>query len=188
MVALRRWWKKPARRLPPPFLRATKLYVARRNPSPIHFAIRPGSRLPAHATSLGWALLAELPDKALTKYLSRGRFEKLGAHTVTDPRVLRRALEAVRQNGHAYVEAGIDEGVCGIAVPLLGPLGQTVAAINIGTRLERYDRARTIAELLPALLAAKNAIESRLRSFSPRGKLLRTRAAYAVVGGVVPLQ
>jgi IclR family transcriptional regulator, pca regulon regulatory protein len=165
------------------------LYVARCNPSrPIHFAIRPGSRLPAHATSLGWALLAELPDRALTKYLSRGRLEKLGAHTVTDPQVLRRALEAVRRDGHAYVEAGIDDRICGIAVPLLDPLGQAVAAINIGTRLERYDRARIIAELLPALLAAKNAIESRLRSFSPRGKLLRTKAPYAVVGGLVPLQ
>ena len=129
-----------------------------------------------------------MPDKALTKYLSRGRFEKLGAHTVTDPQILRRALEAVRQNGHAYVEAGVGDGICGIAVPLLGPLGQAVAAINIGTRLERYDRARTIAELLPALLAAKNAIESRLRSFAPRGKPLRSKASYAVVAGVVPLQ
>ena len=44
------------------------------------------------------------------------------------------------------------------------------------------------AELLPALLATKTAIESRLRSFTPRGKLLRTRASYAMIGGVVPLQ
>jgi IclR family transcriptional regulator, pca regulon regulatory protein len=163
------------------------LYVVRRNPArPIHFAVRPGSRLPAHATSLGWVLLAELPDKALTKYLSRGRFEKLGARTITDPQILGRALEEVRRNGHAYVEAGIDDGICGIAVPLLGSHGQAVAAINIGTRPERYDRARIIAELLPALLVAKNAIESRLRSFTPRGKLLRTKASY--VGGVVPLR
>jgi IclR family pca regulon transcriptional regulator len=52
-------------------------------------AISVGPRFPAHATSMGRALLAELPEDAFERYLAEATFERLTAHTVTDPGELR---------------------------------------------------------------------------------------------------
>src|SRR5688572_910922 len=48
-----------------------------------------GSRLPAHAVSMGRVLLSGLGEEELDSYLERVTLHKLARHTVTDPRRLR---------------------------------------------------------------------------------------------------
>src|SRR3954451_16591953 len=66
------------------------VYVARvptRRIMTIALAI--GSRLPAHATSMGRVLLADLPDAELDRYLSETQLERFTKRTVVDPEKLR---------------------------------------------------------------------------------------------------
>ena len=48
-------------------------------------AVNVGSRMPAHATSMGRVLLAGLPDSELERYLASARLERFLPHTATDP-------------------------------------------------------------------------------------------------------
>ena len=49
-------------------------------------ALGVGTRLPAHATSMGRVLLAGLPDDELDQFLTEATLERFTDRTVTDPR------------------------------------------------------------------------------------------------------
>ncbi|MEC3915727.1 IclR family transcriptional regulator [Nocardia sp. CDC160] len=83
----------------------------RESRSSAHLVSRVGRALPAHATALGKALLAELADEELTGLLPP-RLGALTAHTVTDRDVLRAELEVVRTRGYATER---EEGTAGVA-------------------------------------------------------------------------
>ena len=51
-----------------------------------------GSRLPAHATSIGKVLLAYLPPKRLDAYFATATLQRLTAHTICDRTKLRAVL------------------------------------------------------------------------------------------------
>ncbi len=90
-----------------------------------------GSRIPAHAVSLGRALLAGLDDEALGRYLGSAKFTAFTPRTIVAPARLRAAIEAAREDGYAWVDSELDEAICGIAVPVRDDEGRVVAAINI---------------------------------------------------------
>jgi len=122
-----------------------------------------GSRLPAHVTSLGRVLLGGLSDTDLTTYLRRARLTSFTKRTVTDPALLRRIILADRKNGWSWVSGELDEGVCGIAVPIHDRQGAIIAAINISTTPARYTEALAVQRLLPELRSAAERIEATLR-------------------------
>ena len=110
-----------------------------------------GSRLPAHVVSLGRALLSGLSGESLTRHLSDAALVRLTPRTETSRAKLRRAIEAVHVLGYAWLDAELDESICGIAVPVRDHAGQVVAAINVsltaGEWTERKARTRFLAPL-----------------------------------------
>lgn len=90
-----------------------------------------GSRLPAHAVSMGRVLLAGLPDDELEQYLERAELVAFTHATLTDRDRLREAILAVRQQGWCWVDGELDESICGLAVPVRDRSGTTVAALNV---------------------------------------------------------
>lgn len=90
-----------------------------------------GSRLPAHAVSMGRILLAGLPDEALEQYLRTAAFKRLTGATVVDPDTLRERILAARKQGYAWIDGELDEAICGLAVPVRDQEGNTIAAINV---------------------------------------------------------
>jgi len=90
-----------------------------------------GSRIPAHAVSLGRVLLAGLDDAALASYLKATKLTAFTPTTVVAPAKLRAAIETVREKGYAWVDSELDEAICGIAVPVRDDAGDVVAAINV---------------------------------------------------------
>jgi IclR family transcriptional regulator, pca regulon regulatory protein len=119
-----------------------------------------GSRLPAHAISMGRVLLSGLSDAELDGYLATATLKKLTAHTVTDPRRLRAAIVRARREGHAWVDGELDEAICGLAVPVRDREGAIGAAINVSLLRGTFDEEAAVAAFLPALRQAA----SRLRS------------------------
>ncbi|MBF6060373.1 IclR family transcriptional regulator [Nocardia terpenica] len=76
-----------------------------------HLISRVGRTLPAHATALGKALLAELADPELADLLPP-RLAALTAHTRTDRDTLYAELGVVRERGYATER---EEGTAGVA-------------------------------------------------------------------------
>lgn len=119
-----------------------------------------GSRLPAHAVSMGRALLAGLADDELDKYLAEARLQRLTPATVVDPQRLREAVLAVRQQGWAWVDGELDESICGLAVPVRDRTGATIAALNVSLTSGEFTQQQAVERFLPQLRVAA----SRLRA------------------------
>jgi IclR family transcriptional regulator, pca regulon regulatory protein len=111
-----------------------------------------GSRLPAHATSMGRILLAYETPETLDAYFHKAKFTTYTRQTITDPKKLRREIEAARQAGWSYVESELEENIVGISAPVMDRRGKAVAAVNISSNTGRVTRKKMEAKLLPALL------------------------------------
>lgn len=77
-----------------------------------------GSRLPAHCTSLGRVLLAQLDKEDMDEYFKQASLLRLTAHTVTDETTLRGVLSQVRSAGFAIVNQEVELDLVGIAIPV----------------------------------------------------------------------
>ncbi|QFU16988.1 IclR family transcriptional regulator domain-containing protein [Microvirga thermotolerans] len=113
-----------------------------------------GTRLPAYCTSLGRAILAFQPEKALEAYLKRVRLEPRTPYTITRKQDLRAALETVRAEGCAVINEELELGLRSIAVPLVQANGTVRVALNIGTQAARVPASEMKTRFLPPLLEA----------------------------------
>jgi IclR family pca regulon transcriptional regulator len=143
------------------------VYVARRAAKRImsvNLAI--GSRLPAHATSMGKVLLAYLPPAELERYLDSVARERLTTHTIVEDQALRASLERVRENGWAIADEESELGVRSVAAPLVGRDGEVHAAINVSAHATRVSLDQLQREYLPVLLEAAQGISRALGASS----------------------
>jgi IclR family transcriptional regulator, pca regulon regulatory protein len=113
-----------------------------------------GSRLPAHATSMGRALLAFLPETDQKAFLLRAPFPRLTSRTVTDAEGLRRELSKIRERGFALVDEELELGLRSIAVPVPEPAGSPLIAVNISVAAAQMSALDMREKLLPVLQAA----------------------------------
>ena len=117
-----------------------------------------GAKYPAYATSLGRVLLAGLSDEQLEAYFAAVHPVALTQMTVTDVAELRRLVQEVREQGYSTTVDQLDYGITAISVPIRGPDGRTVAAINSSGYTGLTSEAKLVAERLPALRAAASRI------------------------------
>jgi len=117
-----------------------------------------GARYPAYATSLGRVLLAGLPDDKLDAYFNRVRPTALTSLTVTDIDQLRQIVLSVRELGYSTTVDQLDYGITAISVPIRGPDGQTVAALNSSGYTGLVSPQKLVDERLPSLRAAASRI------------------------------
>lgn len=96
-----------------------------------------GYRLPSYCSALGRVLLSALTDAALAEEIGGMDLVAQTPFTVTDPKAIVAAVVAVREAGYAFVVQEAEHGFCSIAVPVRKFDGTLVAALNIGTRIER---------------------------------------------------
>jgi DNA-binding IclR family transcriptional regulator len=113
---------------------------------------RIAGRLPLHASSSGQVLLAHSPAELQEKVLA-GPLERFTANTVTASGELRAVLAAVRRQGYAFCPGHLHEEALGVAVPVTGPRGRTVAALSVV--VPNDDNARA---LIPVLLTAARGV------------------------------
>ncbi|GHG55263.1 IclR family transcriptional regulator [Sinomonas cellulolyticus] len=136
----------------------------------ISVGISPGTRFPAHATSMGRVLLSALPAAELDAYFANARLDQLTPRTLVTRLAIEDELARVRAQGYAVVDQELEVGLQSVAVPVLGSDGRTVAAINMALSA-RLDGQRSAAErdsevgrLVPELRAAAAAIAEAARA------------------------
>lgn len=108
---------------------------------PFGIEFRVGSRLPAHSTALGKALIAFDDDIDLDTIVKASE----GTDHVDGPvdrKRLERSLRTVRNEGVAEDRGEFMSDVRCVAAPIRGRSGHVVAAIDISTPRSRFDPAR----------------------------------------------
>ncbi|MBY0336226.1 MAG: IclR family transcriptional regulator [Acetobacteraceae bacterium] len=94
--------------------------------------VQVGSRLPAHATSMGRVLLSALDETAVRALYPERRLPPGGGgRAATTLSALLAQLRADRARGFVAHIAGYEAGVASVAAPLRDVSGQVVAAINL---------------------------------------------------------
>ncbi|QFY13150.1 helix-turn-helix domain-containing protein [Nonomuraea phyllanthi] len=128
-------------------------------PQALHVGSRIGMLLPAHATSGGKALLAELPDEQLRALYPRGVSQ--GAATVGDLAALRRELDGARRRGYAVNSEESERGVRAVGACVRDGAGRAIAAAAVAVPSVRWPKRR-LTELAAPLLAAVTRISAAL--------------------------
>jgi DNA-binding IclR family transcriptional regulator len=134
------------------------VYLAKRDTAhPVRIISSIGTRLPAHATALGKALLAARDDDTVTGLL-RLPLRALTSRTLTDPEALTANLRVTRARGYAVDEGEAADGLrCfAVVVPRHGSSRSEARqpptdAISVSVPAFRLDEARE-DRLVTALL------------------------------------
>ena len=106
-----------------------------------------GSRIPAHAASLGKAILAFLPSDELQRRLEGAELPAYTQHTTSGRSALRADLERVQELGYSLNDEEWVLGLRSTAAPILDDHGEVVASIN---------------SAVPAALVSRGELESRI--------------------------
>jgi IclR family pca regulon transcriptional regulator len=122
-----------------------------------------GTRFPFHATSLGKALAAYLPDGERAALMAGAPFQRFTERTVTDGAALAERLNLITQRGYDSALDELDYGIVSVAVPIFGRDKRVIAAINCSTSTTRISQDELVRTRLPLLRAAAGEIEASLK-------------------------
>ncbi len=120
----------------------------------IAYGLHLGARLPAHATSTGRVLLAAKTRSEFAAWMKGRHLKRMTPLTVTDPKLFRARIDAVRKNDFCWSSEEHELGVHALAVPLRNTQGVTVAALNVVASHNRLSAQAMQSNLLPLLFDA----------------------------------
>jgi DNA-binding IclR family transcriptional regulator len=129
---------------------------------------------PVHACAMGKALLAFSPPRTVEQVIARG-LEGFTPFTLTSPERLRRSLGVTRLTRVAVCRRELDLDSSAVAVPVFGPGGAVIAALE----LEVQD-PRDLRQMQPPLVVAARTLSRDLATSRAVGSVLRPPPAIQV--------
>lgn len=120
--------------------------------------LMPGSRLPAHCTSMGRVLLAALPEVEATSLVEASNLVPRTARSLTAPEEIMVEVAKARRLGYALIDQEVELGLRALAVPLLSRRGRVVAALNTGVAAVQTDPDELVALYLPELVKVQEGL------------------------------
>lgn len=102
---------------------------------------RIGTRVPAHCTSSGKAILAHGKPEWLTTVLNAG-LPRIGPRTLTTPSALLDSLQRTRARGYATSVEESAPGVVSVGAPIFGAKGDVLAAVSVAGPLTQIPPER----------------------------------------------
>ncbi|MDN5917106.1 MAG: helix-turn-helix domain-containing protein [Pseudonocardia sp.] len=121
-----------------------------------------GTRVPAHATSMGRVLLAWADPERVASALGSGAPARLTARTTVDPDALHAELARVREQGWSIVVGELEDGLISASAPVRGRSGRVVAALASSTSAGRSTPERVRDDVVPLLRETACAIGAEL--------------------------
>jgi len=101
-----------------------------------------GGRAPLHASAVGKALLAALPDEEVSAILHRRGLPRVTPNTLGEPARLREDLEAIRRRGYAIDDEEHAIGLRCVAATIHDEYAEPLAAISLSGPRARITRER----------------------------------------------
>jgi len=111
-----------------------------------------GSRLPAHATTMGRALLADLSKDEISTLYRDTPLTTVNARTVTTIRGLWQLIREDRARGFVAHIGGFEEGIASAAAAIRDVTGQAIAAINVSAAASQTDASHMEKTIVPMML------------------------------------
>lgn len=107
----------------------------------------------AHATALGKAILAWLPEREIDEILAAKGLERFTAHSIASREALTEALRLVRRHGYAEEREEFQPNVYGAAAAIRGHKGIVAGALGVSLPLMRATEA-AVATVRRAVMTA----------------------------------
>ncbi|MCW1931165.1 IclR family transcriptional regulator [Pararhodobacter zhoushanensis] len=108
------------------------IYLLRETPnSHLISNVREGSRLPAHATTIGRVLLGWLPEGDIERLYVGDALKTFTEKTASSLEALTAQITADRARGVAWSSGNFERGIGSCAAPVFDHQGRTVASINV---------------------------------------------------------
>lgn len=98
---------------------------------PIRAFFRPGTTSPYHASGVGKAMLAHLPEDRLAVLVGRGGLQRFTPTTIGDRAGLARALARVREQGFAVDDQERHLGMRCVAAAIFNEFAEPVAGLSV---------------------------------------------------------
>ena len=108
-------------------------------------------------------LLAGRDVKLVKAFVAAHPLAQITRFTKRDPKQLVAEIAKVREQGWAFVDQELEEGLRVVAAPIRNPDGQTIAAVSVSTLAGTSTREAILREMLPPVLRAAAAIETDLK-------------------------
>lgn len=116
------------------------VYLARETPnSHLASTVREGTHLPAHATTIGRILLAELSSQELRELYRDAPLQAYSDKTRTSLAELEEQLKEDRARGMSWSIANFEPEIGSAAVTIHGHKGDAIAAINVTGHVSAFD-------------------------------------------------
>jgi DNA-binding IclR family transcriptional regulator len=148
--------------------RTDVIYVAQAaSLRPFASRISVGSRLPAHAMSMGRLLLGGLGDEELTALYAGRALERFTEDTPTTLPTLRERIAIDRERGYVVSRGSFERGIAAVAAPVRDGEGRVVAAINIAGPAAVLDNGALDGVFKDRVIEAAQEI-SRLLGYRPK--------------------
>ena len=119
-----------------------------------------GARKPAFCTCEGRVLLAFGAPELTADVIREGLVART-PKTNTDPKVLRKTLEEVRQSGYAIDDEESEVGMRGIAAPIRDISGKVIAAVSLAGPIQRLTK-KDLRSLATQVVSTADAVSLRL--------------------------
>ena len=135
------------------------VYVARAAQRRImSIGLMPGSRLPAHSTSMGRVILASLPEDEARALVESCDLSPKTPFSMTDAELIMKELRAVRDQGYALIDQEVELGLRSIAVPIFNHRNVVQAALNVAVAAVQPQASDLIETYLPDLLRVQSGL------------------------------
>jgi IclR family pca regulon transcriptional regulator len=128
----------------------------------VSLEMRVGSRVPAHVTSMGKALLASLTDPQVRTLLQGRKLQTLTPMSISTTKQLLGQLAEIRARGFALNDQETVLGLRSVAAAINGHMGNPMAAVNVALPTAQCTLERLASEVAPRVVEAAEAIAAQL--------------------------
>jgi len=123
--------------------------------------VKLGSRVPLHASGVGKALFAALPDDQVDALLKVKGLPRITGHTIISPETMWSALKVIRQRGYSFDDEEHAPGTRCVAATIYDEHGEPLCALSIAGPASRLPDER-IRQLGPVVAHTAEELTHRL--------------------------
>ena len=113
----------------------------------------PGTLAPMHSSGIGKALLAQMDEARLARWMKTSQREAFTENSIVEAEALRQELLATRSRGYAIDAEEKNLGMCCVAVPVFNANNDAIAGISVSGPTSRI-AANHAHELSPTVMQA----------------------------------
>lgn len=138
------------------------LYVEKLEPErSVRLASRVGRRSPAYCTSVGKAMLAELPSTEVDAIIKQSGLKRITPRTIVTAELLKEELRLIHSRGYAIDDEEYEDGVRCVGAAVRDHSGRPVAAISVSGPAFRLTKSKII-EMAKSVEQAATALSQEL--------------------------